>query len=137
MDRSAHVVMGRRTATCGQVYARLQSRAEDPAIVARLQEGMSSPTFVRLRQQVQQPNYQYALQAGLYGYVRVCGSMKALFQLKRRPPPDTLLDTINVTGAPTSTSKCRTECRIPRTSPIYRPDCTGRRCARARRRTPC
>lgn len=69
MDRFTPMVTGRRIATCGQVYARLQRRAEDPAIIARLKEGMSSPLFVRLRQQVQQPNYQYALQAGLYGYV--------------------------------------------------------------------
>lgn len=49
-----------------QVYARLQRRAENPAIVTSLQEGLVSPTYVRLRQQVQQPNYRYALQAGLY-----------------------------------------------------------------------
>lgn len=48
------------------VYACLQRRAEDQFLVARLQEGLASPTYVRLRSRVQDPSYSSQLQAGLY-----------------------------------------------------------------------
>lgn len=60
-----------------KVYAKLQDRAEDQALVARLQGGLSSPTYVQLRERISDPNFQYSLQAGMYRcvYYWTCDKM--------------------------------------------------------------
>jgi hypothetical protein len=48
------------------LYAKLQTQAEDPVTVARMQAGLQSPVYQDLQRQVGDPSFQTRLQAQMY-----------------------------------------------------------------------